>query len=280
MQEFELKYGCNPNQKPAKIYMADGSELPIAILNGRPGYINFLDAFNSWQLVKELKQATGMTCATSFKHVSPTSAALSGEVAYLLNGSQSNGVWGQTIGSQDYPVLGGETVYRALKCDLTTVDHYINGTKDITLGHEAPDENGKCPVCHQAIVASVTDIQGTATYYTSLEDASKVADDAEGSTLKLLSNVTTNSFSISVRKKFTLDLNGKAVDLGTYYVYVYGDLTITGGEGSALKVNALQLFDGSTLNIQGGSITGNITGDSSANSVSLNISGGSITGTV
>ena len=76
MQEFELKYGCNPNQKPAKIYMADGSELPIAILNGRPGYINFLDAFNSWQLVKELKQATGMTCATSFKHVSPTSAAL------------------------------------------------------------------------------------------------------------------------------------------------------------------------------------------------------------
>ena len=66
MQEFELKYGCNPNQKPAKIYMADGSELPIAILNGRPGYINFLDAFNSWQLVKELKQATGMTCAASF----------------------------------------------------------------------------------------------------------------------------------------------------------------------------------------------------------------------
>ena len=204
----------------------------------------------------------------------------SGEVAYLLNADRTPTVWGQTIGSQDYPVLNGDAVYRALKCDLTTVDHYINGTKDITLGHEAPDENGKCPVCHQAIVASVTDIQGTATYYTSLEDASKVADDAEGSTLKLLSNVTTNSFSISVRKKFTLDLNGKAVDLGTYYVYVYGDLTITGGEGSALKVNALQLFDGSTLNIQGGSITGNITGDSSANSVSLNISGGSITGTV
>ena len=76
MQEFELKYGCNPNQKPAKIYMADGSELPIQILNGRPGYINFLDAFNSYQLVKELKEATGMVCATSFKHVSPTSAAL------------------------------------------------------------------------------------------------------------------------------------------------------------------------------------------------------------
>ena len=76
MNEFELKYGCNPNQKPAKIYMADGSELPITILNGRPGYINFLDALNSWQLVKELKEATGMACATSFKHVSPTSAAV------------------------------------------------------------------------------------------------------------------------------------------------------------------------------------------------------------
>ncbi len=76
MKEFELKYGCNPNQKPAKIYMKDGSDLPIEILNGRPGYINFLDAFNSWQLVKELKEATGIVCATSFKHVSPTSAAL------------------------------------------------------------------------------------------------------------------------------------------------------------------------------------------------------------
>ena len=76
MNNFELKYGCNPNQKPASIYMKDGSELPITILNGRPGYINFLDALNSWQLVKELKEATGMACATSFKHVSPTSAAV------------------------------------------------------------------------------------------------------------------------------------------------------------------------------------------------------------
>ncbi len=76
MQSFELKYGCNPNQKPASIYMADGSELPITILNGRPGYINFLDALNSWQLVKELKAATGLPAATSFKHVSPTSAAV------------------------------------------------------------------------------------------------------------------------------------------------------------------------------------------------------------
>ncbi|MBR2824089.1 MAG: phosphoribosylaminoimidazolecarboxamide formyltransferase [Clostridia bacterium] len=76
MKEFELKYGCNPNQKPAKIYMRDGSDLPIEILSGRPGYINFLDAFNSWQLVKELKEALGMPAVTSFKHVSPTSAAV------------------------------------------------------------------------------------------------------------------------------------------------------------------------------------------------------------
>ena len=76
MKEFELKYGCNPNQKPAKIFMHNGQELPIEILSGRPGYINFLDALNSWQLVKELKEALGMCAATSFKHVSPTSAAV------------------------------------------------------------------------------------------------------------------------------------------------------------------------------------------------------------
>ncbi len=76
MKEFELKYGCNPNQKPSRIYMKNGGELPIKILNGRPGYINFLDAFNSYQLVKELKQATSLPAVTSFKHVSPTSAAV------------------------------------------------------------------------------------------------------------------------------------------------------------------------------------------------------------
>lgn len=76
MKEFELKYGCNPNQKPARIYMEDGSDLPVEILNSRPGYINFLDAFNSWQLVRELKEATGLPAAASFKHVSPTSAAV------------------------------------------------------------------------------------------------------------------------------------------------------------------------------------------------------------
>ncbi len=76
MKEFELKYGCNPNQKPAKIYMADGGELPVQILNGRPGYINFLDALNSWQLVRELKAALGIPAAASFKHVSPTCGAV------------------------------------------------------------------------------------------------------------------------------------------------------------------------------------------------------------
>lgn len=76
MKEYQLKYGCNPNQKPARVYMKDDQELPFEILNGRAGYINLLDAMNSWQLVKELKAATGMTAATSFKHVSPTSAAV------------------------------------------------------------------------------------------------------------------------------------------------------------------------------------------------------------
>ncbi|MCI5451045.1 phosphoribosylaminoimidazolecarboxamide formyltransferase, partial [bacterium] len=76
MTELELKYGCNPNQKPSRIFMADGSELPIEVLNGRPGYINFLDALNAWQLVSELKAATGIPSAASFKHVSPAGAAV------------------------------------------------------------------------------------------------------------------------------------------------------------------------------------------------------------
>ena len=76
MKELELKYGCNPNQKPSKIYMEDGSELPIKVLSGKPGYINFLDAFNGWQLVRDLKKATGFPAATSFKHVSPAGASI------------------------------------------------------------------------------------------------------------------------------------------------------------------------------------------------------------
>ena len=76
MNEIQLKYGCNPNQKPSRIFMEDGSDLPVKVLNGKPGYINFLDAFNGWQLVKELKKATGLPAATSFKHVSPAGAAV------------------------------------------------------------------------------------------------------------------------------------------------------------------------------------------------------------
>ena len=82
--ELELKYGCNPNQKPSKIYMQDGSELPVTVLNGKPGYINFLDAFNSWQLVSELKAATGLPAAASFKHVSPAGAAVATELSDTL----------------------------------------------------------------------------------------------------------------------------------------------------------------------------------------------------
>ena len=87
MKDLALKYGCNPNQKPSKIYMENGADLPIEVLNGRPGYINFLDAFNSWQLVKELKLATGMACASSFKHVSPTSAAVGKKLSEALKKS-------------------------------------------------------------------------------------------------------------------------------------------------------------------------------------------------
>ena len=93
MKEFELKYGCNPNQKPSKIYMENG-ELPITVLNGRPGYINFLDAFNGWQLVSELKKATGLPAATSFKHVSPAGAA----VGLPLNEVEKKIYWVEDLG--------------------------------------------------------------------------------------------------------------------------------------------------------------------------------------
>jgi len=84
MQELELKYGCNPNQKPSRIYMSNGKDLPVKILNGKPGYINFLDAFNSWQLVKEMKDATGKPCAASFKHVSPAGAAVGEKLSDIV----------------------------------------------------------------------------------------------------------------------------------------------------------------------------------------------------
>ncbi len=94
MNEIQLKYGCNPNQKPSRIYMADGSELPVTVLNGRPGYINFLDALNGWQLVKELKEASGLPSATSFKHVSPAGAA----VGLPLNETLKKIYWVEDLG--------------------------------------------------------------------------------------------------------------------------------------------------------------------------------------
>lgn len=94
MNELELKYGCNPNQKPSRIFMADGSDLPIQVLNGRPGYINFLDAFNGWQLVSELKKATGLPAATSFKHVSPAGAA----VGFPLSDTLAKIYWVDDLG--------------------------------------------------------------------------------------------------------------------------------------------------------------------------------------
>ena len=81
MKEMELKYGCNPNQKPSKVFMNEGKDLPFEVLSGRPGYINLLDALNGWQLVKELKRATGLPAATSFKHVSPAGAAVGLELS-------------------------------------------------------------------------------------------------------------------------------------------------------------------------------------------------------
>lgn len=94
MNEIQLKYGCNPNQKPSRIYMEDGSDLPVKVLNGKPGYINFLDAFNGWQLVKELKAATGLPAATSFKHVSPAGAA----VGLPLNETLARIYWVDDLG--------------------------------------------------------------------------------------------------------------------------------------------------------------------------------------
>lgn len=131
MKEFELKYGCNPNQKPAKIFMNNGEDLPIEILNGKPGYINFLDAFNSWQLVKELKEAIGLPCATSFKHVSPTSAA----IGKKLSDKQKKSCFVDDIEDLDSSLLAcayarargtdrmssfGDWIALSDKCDLVT----------------------------------------------------------------------------------------------------------------------------------------------------------------
>ena len=123
MKELALKYGCNPNQGSARIYMNNGSELPIEVLNGRPGYINFLDAFNSWQLVKELKEATGLPAAASFKHVSPAGAALSDvcdvQTAKMLAREVSDGVIAPGYTEEALTVLKGKRkgTYNIIKID-------------------------------------------------------------------------------------------------------------------------------------------------------------------
>ncbi len=147
MKEFELKYGCNPNQKPAKIYMADGSELPVEILCGRPGYINFLDAFNAYQLVRELKEATGLPAATSFKHVSPAGAA----VGIKLSDKQKKACFVDDIDGLDDSLLAcayarargsdrmssfGDFIALSDKCDVTTA---MIIKREVSDGVIAPD---------------------------------------------------------------------------------------------------------------------------------------------
>ncbi len=131
MKEFELKYGCNPNQKPSRIFMENGGDLPIEILSGKPGYINFLDAFNSWQLVKELKDALGLPAATSFKHVSPTSAAvgtvLSDKLKKACFVDHMEGLDGSLLACADGRARGtdrmcsyGDWIALSDECDLMT----------------------------------------------------------------------------------------------------------------------------------------------------------------
>lgn len=147
MKEFELKYGCNPNQKPARIYMRDNSELPIEILNGRPGYINFLDAFNSWQLVKELSAATQKCAATSFKHVSPTSAALglplSDELKHACFVDDIDGLDASPLACAYARARGtdrmssfGDWIALSEKCDVTTAQII---KREVSDGVIAPD---------------------------------------------------------------------------------------------------------------------------------------------
>jgi len=147
MKEFELKYGCNPNQKPAKIYMKDGGELPVEILCGRPGYINFLDAFNAYQLVRELKDATGLCAATSFKHVSPAGAA----VGIKLSDKQKKACFVDDIEGLDESPLAcayarargsdrmssfGDFIALSDKCDVTTA---MIIKREVSDGVIAPD---------------------------------------------------------------------------------------------------------------------------------------------
>ncbi len=147
MKEYELKYGCNPNQKPARIYMSGGSEIPMEILNGRPGYINLLDALNSWQLVKEIHDALGMCAATSFKHVSPTSAAvgipMSAELKKAVFADDIEGIDESPIATAYARARGtdrmssfGDWIALSDKCDVTCAKLIAREVSD---GIIAPD---------------------------------------------------------------------------------------------------------------------------------------------
>ncbi len=151
MKEFELKYGCNPNQKPSKIYMANGEELPIKILGGRPGYINFLDAFNSWQLVSELKAALNMPAATSFKHVSPTSAAVGIKMSDALKKAcfvdDVEGLDDSPIATAYARARGtdrmssfGDWIALSDKCDVTTAKLIAREVSDGIIAPDYDDE--------------------------------------------------------------------------------------------------------------------------------------------
>lgn len=149
MNELELKYGCNPNQKPSRIFMENGNELPIEVLNGKPGYINFMDAFNGWQLVKELKKATGLPAATSFKHVSPAGAA----VGLPLSDTLKKIYWVDDLGElsplacayarargADRMSSYGDFISLSDKCDISTAKMIQREVSDGVIAPDYDDE--------------------------------------------------------------------------------------------------------------------------------------------
>ena len=149
MNELELKYGCNPNQKPSRIFMENGKNLPITVLNGKPGYINFMDAFNGWQLVKELKKATGLPAATSFKHVSPAGAA----VGLPLSDTLKKIYWVEDLGElsplacayarargADRMSSYGDFVALSDKCDVCTAKMLQREVSDGIIAPDYDDE--------------------------------------------------------------------------------------------------------------------------------------------
>ena len=145
MKELELKYGCNPNQKPSRIYMEEG-ELPIKVLNGKPGYINFLDAFNGWQLVKELKKATGLPAATSFKHVSPAGAA----VGLPLSEVEAKIYWVDDLGEYHHLHQLMQEPEVLTECHLMVIS-LLYQMFAMFLQHRLLRENSQTELLHQAM---------------------------------------------------------------------------------------------------------------------------------